>query len=143
MLRRDHAEPLEDVRHAARPTPRRDTGADRVAKAEDVDDVRARRALEMQRQRRRESHPAEMHRRREVVDGHAADHLDARAERPARIEGREARREDVELVAADRHAFRQAGEHLDRAAERGGRPIGGRREQDVQRCPRRNVSLDR
>ena len=124
-------DPLEDVRDAAEPAPRRDAGADRVAEPEDVHDVRARRALEIARQRRRQPHPAEVQRRREVVNAHAVDVLDARARRTVRVVRRQARREHLDRVAARREPLGEAHHHRDRPAERMRGPVRRHGEMDA------------
>ena len=69
--RPEHAERLEDVRDAAQPRPAGGDRRHRVAEAEDVHDVRPLGALELDRQRRRDPHPAVAGGRREVVHAHA------------------------------------------------------------------------
>ena len=78
-------------------------------------------------------HPAEMERRRQVVHGHAVHELDARPRRAGCVEGREARREHLERMAASREPFGEAPHHLDRPAEGMRRPVGRHRHEDAQR----------
>ena len=73
--RPEHAQRLEDVRDPAQARPRGRGRRHRVAEAEDVHDVGPRAAVELERQRRRDPHPAVVRGRREVVDAHAVAFL--------------------------------------------------------------------
>ena len=78
----EHAERLEDVRHACDPAPRGGAGGDRVAEAEDVHDVGTAQTRERDRERRRDPHPA-IAKRRARGSGRSRRRLTSTAEREA------------------------------------------------------------
>ena len=93
--------------------------------------VLLKRALEDARQCRRQPHPAEVQRRREVVNRDAVDVLATRPSRNGPVVGGEARREDLDGVTERHEAFGQLHHHRDRPAERMRRPVRGNREVDA------------
>ena len=114
----EHAEWLEDVRHASYPAPRSGAGGDRVAEAEDVHDVRTAQTRQRDRERRCDPHPPIAKRRCEVVDGRAVHYLHGRPGGGPLLEIEDRRRDHLDGVSMGHQAADELPGGHDRAAER-------------------------
>ena len=129
--RREHPDGLEEIGDATQPAPRGDTRCDRVAEAHHMRHVGPRQAAQLERQRRRDPHPAVAQRRRQVRHARAVDRLDPRAPAGSPRDVRQRRRHHLDVVTARGEPRDQLARNDDGASERVGRPVRGAREQDA------------
>ena len=131
--RPEHPQRLEDVRDPAGAAPERGACRDRVAEAEDMGDIRAPPSPELQRQRRRDPHPAVAEGRGQVVDGRSVHRLDAPVRGRPAVHVDQRRRDDVHAMSSLDEPAHELSRHHHGPAERPRGPVGGTREQDRQR----------
>ena len=133
QLRLVHPERLDQVRHAPVAAPAGDDRPERIPEPEDVRDVGSRLPAQVQRQRRRDSHPPEPGRRREVVNRRSVELLGSRVPTSMAVQINQARREDVDRMAAPHQFGDEPPQHESRPAERVRRPVHRSGNEDSQR----------